>query len=122
MSTVNTMTLTEFLLARIAEDEAAAERGRSHNGGGTFANDNYGYLLVQPARVLAECAAKRQAIEAAWGDQVQIEGEVGSLPGPRGDVCEGRQSGGRRAPRRRVRRPSRLPRRMAALTQIVRKD
>jgi hypothetical protein len=81
MSTVNTMTLTEFLLARIAEDEAAAERGRSHNGGGTFANDNYGYLLVQPARVLAECAAKRQAIEAAWGDQVQIEGEWGHCQG-----------------------------------------
>jgi hypothetical protein len=57
------MNITEFLEARIAEDEAAAERGRWHNGGGTFANDNYGYLLVQPARVLAECAAKRATMD-----------------------------------------------------------
>lgn len=59
------MTVTEFLEARIAEDEAAAERGGWHNGGATFANDNYGCLLVQPARVLAECAAKRAIIEQA---------------------------------------------------------
>ena len=56
------MTLTEFLLARIAEDEAVAERGGFHNGKGTFANDNYGCLLVQPSRVLAECEAKRAII------------------------------------------------------------
>lgn len=60
-------TLTEFLLSRIAEDEDAAERGRSHNGRGVFANDNYGCLLVQPGRVLAECAAKRDIIEWAAG-------------------------------------------------------
>ena len=70
-------TATEFLLARIAEDEAMAERGGSHNGGGTFANDNYGCLLVQPARVLAECEAKRAAIKAAWKDHCLIEGEWG---------------------------------------------
>jgi hypothetical protein len=58
------MTITEFLEARIAEDEAAAELGGWHNGADTFANDNYGCLLVQPARVLAECAAKRAIIEA----------------------------------------------------------
>lgn len=57
------MTLVEFLLARIAEDETAAERGRRHNARETYANDNYGYLLVDPARVLAECGAKRQIIE-----------------------------------------------------------
>lgn len=57
------MTITEFLEARIAEDEAAAERGGYHNGGSVFANDNYGCLLVQPARVLAECAAKRTILE-----------------------------------------------------------
>ena len=57
------MTLIEFLLARIAEDEAAAGRGGWHNGGGVFANDNYGCLLVQPDRVLAECEAKRSIIE-----------------------------------------------------------
>jgi len=57
------MTLTEFLEARIAEDEAVAELASSHNGGATFAKDNYGCLLVQPARVLAECAAKRRIVE-----------------------------------------------------------
>jgi len=56
------MTLVDFLLQRIAEDEAVAERASSHNGGATFAKDNYGCLLVQPARVLAECAAKRQIV------------------------------------------------------------
>jgi len=58
------MTLTDFLLAQIAEDEAAAERGGSHNGGGSFANDNYGCLLIDPVRVLAECEAKRRIVEA----------------------------------------------------------
>ena len=56
------MTLVEFLEARIAEDERKAEAGGYHNGGGVFANDNYGCLLVQPSRVLAECAAKRAII------------------------------------------------------------
>jgi len=55
--------LADFLLARIAEDEAAAERGGSHNGGGPFANDNYGCLLIDPVRVLAECEAKRRIVE-----------------------------------------------------------
>lgn len=54
------MTITEFLEARIAEDEAEAEKGGYHNAsGGVFARDNYGCLLVQPSRVLAESTAKR---------------------------------------------------------------
>ncbi len=47
------MTLTEFLLARIAEDEAGARQGQRHGG-------------VQAAvctRVLAECEAKRRIVE-----------------------------------------------------------
>ena len=55
-------TLAEFLLARIAEDEAASSKGGRHNAPGAFANDNYGCLLVDPARVLAECEAKRQIV------------------------------------------------------------
>jgi hypothetical protein len=58
------MTLTEFLLARIAEDEEMAESAASHNGGTVFARDNYGCLLVQPARVLADCEANRAIVEA----------------------------------------------------------
>lgn len=57
------MTLTEFLLARIAEDEKAARRGSDHPAEwGVLTNDNYGHLLTQPSRVLAECAAKRQIV------------------------------------------------------------
>jgi hypothetical protein len=59
---VEAVTITDFLLARIAEDEAAAERGRRHNATETFANDNYGCLLVDPARVLAECEAKYRLV------------------------------------------------------------
>jgi len=51
-----------FLEARIAEDEAEAQKGGYHNASGVFARDNYGCLLIQPSRVLAECAAKRAII------------------------------------------------------------
>lgn len=44
------MTLTDFLLARIAEDEAVARKT---------------VVLADPARVLAECAAKRRIV-ATW--------------------------------------------------------
>jgi hypothetical protein len=74
-------TLTEFLLARIAEDEAAAERGRSHPDPATFANDNYGYLWVDPARVLAECEAKRRIVDrltrAIAEDDAETDQEAG---------------------------------------------
>ncbi len=58
------MTLDEFLLARIAEDEVVAkdvpgtydEKGLSWWG-------EYGHLSVSPARVLAECEAKRRIVE-----------------------------------------------------------
>lgn len=59
------MDIKDFLLARVAEDETEALKGGSHNDIGVFARDNYGCLLVQPARVLAECAAKRTVIELA---------------------------------------------------------
>ena len=57
------MRIDEFLLMRIAEDERAAHRGSRHNDSGTYANDNYGCLLVDPARVLVECEAKRRIME-----------------------------------------------------------
>lgn len=71
------MSIVEFLLARIGEDEAVAERGGWHNGRGTFANDNYGCLLIQPSRVLAECAAKRAIITHAVSIHDTITGEWG---------------------------------------------
>jgi len=57
------MTITEFLLARIAEDEHEARKAGSFTPWDrTFDRDNYGQLLVQPSRVLAECEAKRQIV------------------------------------------------------------
>jgi hypothetical protein len=58
------VTLTEFLLARIAEDEREADQAGSFTPWtDAFQRDNYGHLTVQPARVLAECAAKRAIVE-----------------------------------------------------------
>ena len=56
------LTLTEFLLARIAEDEDEAQRAASMSSNRTFERDNYGCLLIQPARVLADCEAKREVV------------------------------------------------------------
>lgn len=73
------MTITEFLLARIAEDERIG-RDWQHNpgkveihGGGT----GY-YGLANPERILAECQAKRAIIEQAdeaTGLDMQVDGE-----------------------------------------------
>lgn len=76
------MTLTEFLLARIGEDEAVAEKAGSFTPWEeAFQRDNYGHLTVQPTRVLAECAAKRAIVDAAWNDHLRIEGEWGMCRG-----------------------------------------
>ena len=62
------MTITDFLLARVAEDEDAASKAGSFTPWErTFDRDNYGCLLVQPSRVLAECAAKREIVERCFG-------------------------------------------------------
>lgn len=65
-------TLTEFLLARIAEDEAVARAatpvGESRTFYATFGagSDDWGcyYFNVLPTRILAECAAKRAVVDA----------------------------------------------------------
>jgi len=68
------MTITEFLEARISEDEAVARRvadGPGEPGGrgiwsvaiGVSGNDaKFAHVASDPARVLAECAAKRAII------------------------------------------------------------
>lgn len=50
------MSLTEFLLARIEEDAAAARLGTAGRDGATW----------DPARVLVECDAKRRIVELAY--------------------------------------------------------
>jgi hypothetical protein len=77
------MTLADFLLARIAEDEAVARavpevEPKSSHSIFTSLHEPTGTVEISPARVLAECEAKRRAIEAAWQDQLEIEGEWGA--------------------------------------------
>lgn len=66
---ITTMTISEFLLARIAEDEAVAQRAASH--GADFIGYDTGDRRpdwraeagpYDPSRVLAECAAKRRIV------------------------------------------------------------
>lgn len=64
------MSIMEFLLARIAEDEALAKsRPDSHfyvlpDDGYEMAGIGPGYVLAAaPARVLAECSAKREILD-----------------------------------------------------------
>jgi len=78
------MTLTEFLLARITEDEEGARIVLSVGIHPELVMDPVAQQWLEhfgPARVLAECEAKRLAIEAAWADHCQIEGEWGSGQG-----------------------------------------
>lgn len=53
------MTITEFLLARVAEDEARAEYVLKYGDWGG---------LFKPPRILAECKAKRAIIAAIEQD------------------------------------------------------
>jgi len=66
--TTRTQTLTEFLLARIAEDEAAAleqpEWARATPGGPMACVGEDSRLETTFGRVLAECEAKRRIV--AW--------------------------------------------------------
>ena len=64
--------LTEFLLARIAEDEERAEFVRRQNEGAQYApfepwrlswQDEYDLLCIEPERALRECDAKRRIVE-----------------------------------------------------------
>ena len=62
--TAATIALTDFLLARIADDEASATRASGFTPWGrAFRQDNYGNLTIQPARVLATCKAHRTIVE-----------------------------------------------------------
>lgn len=71
MSEVATVTLAEFLLARIAEDEAAVNE-RTRYGAprgselleqfGDFGDDERWMIEMPAGRLLAECEAKRQIV------------------------------------------------------------
>lgn len=71
---MSTVTITEFLMARIAEDEAVASDpyldtpdlgptfGTGYDTGGADGRSAR-FLTIDPARVLAECRAKRRLVE-----------------------------------------------------------
>lgn len=77
------MTITEFLLARIDEDEAIARKVIDESSdpldwtsepdwppavglaGPVDGPSGYESIVIDPARVLAECEAKRRIVEAA---------------------------------------------------------
>lgn len=75
--------LADFLLARIAEDEAAAEQAviiRTKNGlAWTAPPPEHGALIISGHRLLAECEAKRRIVEThpiyPDGDQHDCPGE-----------------------------------------------
>lgn len=71
------MTITEFLLARIAEDEDVARvfddvKPRYYEVSGMEPSPEYVTVYVSPARVLAECAAKRAIVDARHEDDTCI--------------------------------------------------
>ena len=68
-----TPTLTDFLLARIAEDEAVARDEQIEN----VPADCWG-----PARVLAECEAKRRIAEAFADAECAVDTYDGDNPTP----------------------------------------
>jgi hypothetical protein len=75
------LTITEFLLARITEDEAVAR---------TATDDRFSWASVDynssecethgtrhnPARTLAECAAKRALVERYWQEDIHSVSEA----------------------------------------------
>lgn len=60
-----TLTLTDFLLQRIAEDEAEVQNALALHGSGT--TWRLGHAL-DPARMLAECEAKRRIVKGLTQD------------------------------------------------------
>lgn len=81
--TTTTITLADFLLARIAEDESYARNEAILRDGDPYYDDEAGDYERRfvPARVLAECDAKRRIVEWAKENDHGFE-----RPRPVGDV------------------------------------
>ena len=97
------VTLTEFLLARIADEEHlahdAASEGTPHRTGWQLWTSKVdttpggellgprGSVEASPSRVLAECEAKRAAIRAAQVERRALERNEGAIPGNLSVIC-----------------------------------
>jgi len=74
------MTLTDFLLARIAEDEATAAHARGALGWTNSTGVQIaGRDVYDPARVLGECEAKRRIVEWCGSDPGELEPGINGL-------------------------------------------
>lgn len=73
------MTLVEFLLARIAEDEAHAQQMWAERSARRAVKAPVSYQWPTPDRTLAECAAKRRIVEL-FVDQVENYGKPWDVP------------------------------------------
>jgi len=62
------VSITDFLLSRIEEDEARANSGWARLGDTRWEVDNYGQNFLTPTSVKSECVAKRAIIEACGED------------------------------------------------------
>jgi hypothetical protein len=74
--TTQTLTITEFLLARIAEDEAVAGYGESARGDDWalgWVYDQGDAIEIRRSRVLAECEAHRRIVEEHTSDWIGCE-------------------------------------------------
>jgi len=69
------MTITEFLEARIDEDEARASSGWVRLGDSRWETDNYGQDFLTPSAVLAECATKRAIVETLRTSTLSLHGQ-----------------------------------------------
>lgn len=91
------MTIIEFLLARIAEDEAVARAlDNAHDpldwtepgdpavglAGPVDGPSGYESVVIDPARVLAECEAKRRLVEAFAVDANTEDPSTGDMRSP----------------------------------------
>ena len=92
------MTLTEFLLARIAEDEAVAKAAHPSSGDDTWilwVCDEFMHVATGEDRVLAECEAKRRIVaEHSEG----VSGECGTCVGEWGNYHVGEPATGKAWP------------------------
>lgn len=97
------MTLTEFLLARIAEDERQASQphlerpqygvfGEGYDVEGSSVYYGH-YLTIDPGRVLAECAAKRRmVVRSKWIEKdpwmAHLHDTAGQFEGAEATLCD----------------------------------
>jgi hypothetical protein len=82
------MSLTEFLLARLDEDEEQAKRSKADDAMNPNLRIPAGWVAAVADRMLAEVEAKRQIVEEHAGNE-RVRGEKAKWPGAWAcEVCE----------------------------------